>query len=166
GKTTFAELLSKVLIPEQGKITFCLPEEQMMDQDNIVKLVRQDAHIFDDTIMNNILMANKGLTDQQIVSLINEYEVQSILSPSRLQEHIGELGEKLSGGQRQVISILRGIIANPPVLIFDELSNNLPIDLAERIIRKLAKQRADKATILISHRRLNLNYASQINLAK
>lgn len=72
-----------------------------------------------------------------------------------LQKNVGENGKNLSGGEKQIISILRGVLKNPDILILDEITNNLPLKIYEGLLEKIISQRKDKITIITSHHTIN-----------
>ncbi len=104
---------------------------------NLMGLVTQDSILFNDTIRNNIALGKDNATDEEIIDALkiaNAWEFVKDL-PKGLDTNIGDSGNKLSGGQKQTLSIARAVLKNPPIMILDEATSALDTE-SERLVQK------------------------------
>lgn len=144
GKSTLARIITDLLFPESGKIII-----NVKNDENAFGLVSQNPFLFDTSVLEN-LKVNLEVTTEALNKLLIDYELEHIFRYG-IRKHVGENGKFLSGGEKQLVSILRGIIKNPDILILDEVTNNLPVKIYDNILKKIAVDRKDKITIVISH---------------
>jgi len=144
GKSTLAKLILGVLSIDNGEILITVK-----DTSNAMGLVSQTPFLYNNTIREN-LKIREDITNKNIDSVINNYHLKEKFNFD-LEKIVGENGKNLSGGEKQVISILRGLIMNPDILILDEITNNLPSKVYEGLIQKIISKREDLMTIIISH---------------
>lgn len=158
GKSTLASILLRFYKPEQGKL-LVNGREDGYDIDinkwrSLISIVPQDVHIFNGTILQNLIMdinennINKvlaSLTELEFIPFINSF-------PSGLMTLVGEEGINLSGGQKQMIAFLRIILTNPEFLIIDEGTSNLDSCTEEFITELLLKMKKKMGIIMISHK--------------
>ena len=161
GKTTLGELLVGILTPQQGKIVIETLHDTNADIRDSIKLVSQEAFLFNDSVVNNI-----HTEDDMSIELIDEvaslYDRDNILEEKN--SDIGEGGKLLSGGQKQLINILRGVLASPPILILDEITNNFSPVIYHHILQLIKEHRKDKITLVISHQKLDIDCNDIIEL--
>ncbi|MDN5201112.1 ABC transporter ATP-binding protein [Fulvivirgaceae bacterium BMA10] len=162
GKTTLAEILTGIRTPASGKIIFRGPDSNT-GKVSPVKLVTQNPFLFNDTILNN-LKINTDADPDQINHKLEIYGLGSFFDQQTLEKKVGENGIFLSGGEKQVISIIRAVLANPDILILDEINNNLPANIYDRLVKTLYQERRDKITVLISHQTPEIKLEEKISL--
>ena len=123
----------------------------------------QETYLFNDTIGNNIAIGKIGATKEEIIKSAKQASIHQFISelPKSYDTPIGELGDRLSGGEKQRIGIARAFLSNAPVMLLDEPTSNLD-SLNETIILKALHNAKDKTIILISHRKSTLAIADHI----
>lgn len=144
GKSTLAKLILGILTMDKGEIIM-----NVKNANNAVGLVSQTPFLYNNTIREN-LKINNSITNEQI-NFFTETFLDKNKLHLNLDKIVGENGGDLSGGEKQLISILRGLIMNPDILILDEITNNLPNQIYENIIQKIVGKREGLITIIISH---------------
>ena len=169
GKTTLVKLLVGLYVPQQGKILYNHIDRSDIDFDVLrtqIGFVTQDTQLFAGTIKENLLFVNPHATDDQILDALKKAACYNILdrADKGIETVIGEGGLKLSGGEKQRISIARALLRQPRLLIFDEATSALDSLTEEEItdtIRKISLQR-QQITILIAHRLSTIMHADTI----
>lgn len=169
GKTTLVKLLVGLYRPLSGEVRYDGYSLTQIDLDRLrerVGLVTQDSQLFSGTIRENLLFVNPGATDAECLEVLNKAACQSLLSRSDrgLDSVIGEGGVKVSGGEKQRLSIARALLRRPSLLVFDEATSSLDSLTEEEIsetIRNLSVSR-DLITILIAHRLSTVFHADTI----
>jgi ATP-binding cassette subfamily B protein len=169
GKTTLVKLLVGLYTPQDGKILFNnIPGEQI-DFDELrekVGFVTQDTQLFSGTIKENLLFVNPLASDEDCLEVLNKASAASLLERAEngLDTMIGEGGIKVSGGEKQRLSIARALLRNPHLLIFDEATSALD-SLTEEEISKTIREislRKDLITLMIAHRLSTVMHADKI----
>ena len=169
GKTTLVKLLVGLYTPQEGKILFNnIPGEQI-DFDELrekVGFVTQDTQLFSGTIKENLLFVNPIASDEDCLKVLNKASAASLLERAEngLDTMIGEGGIKVSGGEKQRLSIARALLRNPHLLIFDEATSALD-SLTEEEISKTIREislRKDLITLMIAHRLSTVMHADKI----
>jgi thiol reductant ABC exporter CydC subunit len=157
GKSTLAGVLLRFLPYEGGSVT--LDELQISDLDGdayrrVVGLVAQDAHIFDTTLAENLLLANRDATQDQLRAALAGVRLLdwSERLPAGLDTEVGERGARMSGGQRQRLALARALLADFPILVLDEPGEHLDTATADAILADLLTVTHGKATLLVTHR--------------
>jgi subfamily B ATP-binding cassette protein MsbA len=119
-----------------------------------ISLVSQETTLFDDTIKNNISYANPNATDEEIIDAAkNSFSHEFIEKLSnKYDTQIGENGVKLSGGEKQRISIARAILKKTPIILLDEATSSLDSETEDKIQKGLNYLTKNKTTIVIAHR--------------
>jgi len=159
GKTTLVKLLVGLYRPEIGKILYNGITENKVDLDHLrnqIGFVTQDTQLFSGTIKENLLFVNPNATDEMIYDVLNKAACQGLLARADkgIDTVIGEGGVKVSGGEKQRLSIARALLRKPTVMVFDEATSALDSLTEEEIsktIREISSQ-ADHLTIMIAHR--------------
>jgi|KBSSwiStaDraftv2_1062776.scaffolds.fasta_scaffold45915_2 ATP-binding cassette subfamily B protein len=169
GKTTLVKLLVGLYPPESGRILYNgLPSDQI-DLDVLrerIGFVTQDTQLFSGTIRENLLFVNPKATDAACLEVLRRAACDSLLARARngLDTVIGEGGVKVSGGEKQRLSIARALLRQPQLLVFDEATSSLDSLTEEGIvdtIREVAST-GDSITILIAHRLSTILHADRI----
>jgi len=169
GKTTLMKLLVGLYRPQEGKILYNGLDESEIDFEDLRKqigFVTQDTQLFSGTIKENLLFVNPDATEEDLQTALDKASCQSLLkrADNGIHSVIGEGGLKLSGGEKQRISIARALLRNPRVLLFDEATSALDSITEEDItstIREIS-QRKEQITLLIAHRLSTIMHADRI----
>ncbi|MEP7365367.1 MAG: ABC transporter ATP-binding protein [Acidobacteriota bacterium] len=169
GKTTLVKLLVGLYRPKSGHIYYNGTAEDQIDVDGLrggIGFVTQDAQLFSGTIRENLLFVSPGATDEECQRVLAQASVESLLARADqgLDTVIGEGGVKVSGGEKQRLSIARALLRKPELLVFDEATSSLDSLTEEEIsqtIRNVAAGR-DAITCLIAHRLSTVMHADRI----
>ncbi len=168
GKTTLVKLLVGLYAPKEGIVLYNgIPSSEidMLDIRKQLGFVTQDAQLFSGTIRENLLFVKPSSTDEQLLDVLKRASCTKLLERAEdgLNSTIGEGGIKVSGGEKQRLSIARAILRNPNLLIFDEATSALDSITEEEInstIRSISDQ--NRITVLIAHRLSTIMHADKI----
>jgi ATP-binding cassette subfamily B protein len=169
GKTTLVKLLVGLYSPQEGNILYNGHSGGTIDFDRLrekIGFVTQDTQLFSGTIKENLLYVNPAASDQDITNVLNQAACQSLLSraDNGLDTMIGEGGVKVSGGEKQRLSIARALLRKPQILVFDEATSSLDSITEEEIsetIRNISGS-GNLIVILIAHRLSTVLHADKI----
>jgi ATP-binding cassette subfamily B protein len=169
GKTTLVKLLVGLYRPLTGHIYYNGTPEDEIAIDGLrerIGFVTQDAQLFSGSIRENLLFVRPGATDVECMDVLRQASVETLLARADrgLDTVIGEGGVKVSGGEKQRLSIARALLRKPQLLVFDEATSSLDSLTEEEIsqtIRNVATSR-DAITILIAHRLSTVLHADRI----
>jgi len=169
GKTTLVKLLVGLYRPNTGHIYYNgTPEDEIAMEDlrERIGFVTQDAQLFSGSIRENLCFVRPDATDEECLQVLRQASVESLLkrADKGLDTVIGEGGVKVSGGEKQRLSIARALLRRPQLLVFDEATSSLDSLTEEEIsqtIRDVAEKR-DAITILIAHRLSTVMHADRI----
>ena len=169
GKTTLMKLLVGLYRPQRGKILYNHLDETKINFEDLrrqIGFVTQDTQLFSGTIRENLLFVNPQATEDELHDVLQKASCETLLERAEkgLETTIGEGGLKLSGGEKQRISIARALLRKPKLLIFDEATSALDSLTEEEItrtIREVSSQR-NQVTILIAHRLSTIMHADRI----
>ncbi len=169
GKTTLVKLLVGLYTPQNGTIYYNGVPGKDIEFDNLrnqIGFVTQDTQLFAGTIKENLLFVNPKATDEEILDALNKAACQNLLARADkgIDTVIGEGGVKVSGGEKQRLSIARALLRQPRLLVFDEATSALD-SLTEEEISKTIREvssRTDHITILIAHRLSTIMHADKI----
>lgn len=169
GKTTLVKLLVGLYRPKVGRILYNnIPESEISLDElrNQIGFVTQDTQLFSGTIKENLLFVNPKATDEEILDVLNKAACQPLLkrADKGIDTVIGEGGVKVSGGEKQRLSIARALLRKPTILVFDEATSALDSLTEEEItetIRDISKNR-NHISILIAHRLSTIMHADRI----
>ncbi len=169
GKSTLMKLLVGLYRPQQGKILYNnLDETELRFDDlrNQIGFVTQDTNLFSGTIRENLLFVNPNASDEALMDALQKAACQNLLERAEkgLETMIGEGGLKLSGGEKQRLSIARALLRQPKLLLFDEATSALDSLTEEEItdtIREISMD-GNQVTILIAHRLSTILHADRI----
>ncbi len=169
GKTTLVKLLVGLYEPNIGEIKYNSISSKEIDIDalrNQIGFVTQDTQLFSGTIKENLLFVNPRVTDEQIIQALNQASCQNLLARSEngINSVIGEGGIKISGGEKQRLSIARALLRNPKLLIFDEATSALDSITEEEIGKTIKEISVGKnhITVMIAHRLSTIMHATRI----
>ncbi len=169
GKTTLVKLLVGLYRPRQGTIYYNQTEGNKINFDDLrsqIGFVTQDSQLFSGTIRENLLFVNPQATDNECIDVLEKAASHSLLSRADkgLDTVIGEGGMKISGGEKQRLSIARALLRKPTLMVFDEATSSLD-SLTEEEITSTIRGISDKRqhiTILIAHRLSTIMHADNI----
>ena len=157
GKSTILNLIPRFFNSTKGDI---LIDNQSIYNSTIeslrknISLVSQDTTLFDDTIKNNIAYAKPEATDQEIIDAAKNALADEFIEklPNKYDTQIGEDGVRLSGGEKQRISIARAILKETPIILLDEATSSLDAETEDKIQKGLGYLTKNKTTVVIAHR--------------
>jgi ATP-binding cassette subfamily B protein len=169
GKSTLMKLLVGLYRPIEGSILYNGLDEKSIDFDDLrrqIGFVTQDTQLFAGTIKENLLFVNPTATDDDVMLALKKASCLGLLSRAEkgVDTMIGEGGLKLSGGEKQRLSIARALLRKPKLLIFDEATSSLDSLTEEEITRTIREvsSQGDQITILIAHRLSTIMHADRI----
>ena len=169
GKSTLVKLLVGLYRPQEGKIVYNYVDGSLMDFDELrsqIGFVTQDTNLFAGTIKENLIFVNPTATDEDLQEALRKASCDNLLSRAEngIMTMIGEGGLKLSGGEKQRISIARSLLRKPKLLIFDEATSALDSiteDAITTTIREISLSH-EQITVLIAHRLSTIMHADKI----
>ncbi|MEO7265400.1 MAG: ABC transporter ATP-binding protein [Ferruginibacter sp.] len=169
GKSTLMKLLVGLYRPQEGKILYNgIDEDNISFEDlrNQVGFVTQDTQLFSGSIKENLVFVNPDATEAELNDALNKASCTKLLARAEkgLDTMLGEGGLKLSGGEKQRISIARALLRHPRLLIFDEATSSLDSITEEEITNTIRdiSQMKNQVTILIAHRLSTIMHADRI----
>jgi ATP-binding cassette, subfamily B, bacterial len=169
GKTTLVKLLVGLYQPAAGLIQYNGINQEDINLQDIraqIGFVTQDTQLFSGTIKENLLFVNPSATDDQILTALHQAACQSLLTRSDhgINAVIGEGGIKISGGEKQRLSIARALLRNPKLIVFDEATSALD-SITEKEITETIRDISDTKehiVVLIAHRLSTIMHADRI----
>ena len=169
GKSTLVKLLVGLYRPQFGYIEYNGAKENDIDFEelrNQIGFVTQDTQLFAGTIRENLSFVFPNATDEEMIKALEKASCHSILSKAQqgLETIIGEGGLKLSGGEKQRLSIARALLRHPHLLIFDEATSSLDSITEEEITRTIhaISEEREQITVMIAHRLSTIMHANRI----
>jgi ATP-binding cassette subfamily B protein len=169
GKTTLVKLLVGLYPPKEGSVRYNGIDASEIDADELrsqIGFVTQDTQLFSGTIRENLLFVRPDATDAECLEVLHRAAADSLLARADkgLDTLIGEGGVKVSGGEKQRLSIARALLRRPRLLVFDEATSSLDSITEEEITRTIRDvgERSDVITILIAHRLSTVMHAGRI----
>ena len=167
GKSTILNLISRFYDCNSGDIMI---DDQSIYKSNLyslrknISLVGQDTTLFDDTIKNNIKYAKLNATDDEIEEAAkNSFAIDFIQNmPDKFETNIGENGVRLSGGEKQRLSIARAMLKKSPIILLDEATSSLDSETENKIQMAIKELTKNKTTIVIAHRLSTILNANKI----
>lgn len=166
GKTTLIHLLFRLWDCNSGKIiidNLNIKELDITCLRSQISIVSQNIFLLNDSIYSNIVLENK-VTESELRDVLNKSDILDFINslPQKLHTIVGENGIKLSGGEKQRISIARAMVKKNPILIFDEATSMLDNETEDKIISILLNSFKDTTIILIAHRLSTVKNADEI----
>jgi ATP-binding cassette, subfamily B, heavy metal transporter len=167
GKTTLIKLLYRFYDVNEGAIMVDDKDIRDFKQESLreeMAIVPQECVLFDDTIYNNIAFSKPGATRAEVLEAIMFAQLDEIIKSFPCKENtiVGERGVKLSGGEKQRVSIARALLADKKVLVLDEATSSLDSQTEHEIQRDLYKLMEGRTTIIIAHRLSTVMNADEI----
>ena len=157
GKTTISYLVSRIYDPRGGAIRINGTDLRDATFDSVtstVGMVTQDAHLFHDTIRENLRYAAPGATDEQIIAALHGAQILSLIEslPQGLDTVVGDRGYRLSGGEKQRLAIARLLLKAPKVVVLDEATAHLDSESEAAVQQALATALRGRTSLVIAHR--------------
>jgi ATP-binding cassette, subfamily B, heavy metal transporter len=157
GKSTLARLLFRFYDVNRGRITIDGQDLRDVTQESVrsaLGVVPQDTVLFNDTILYNISYGRPEATREEVENAARVAHIADFIAllPDHWETMVGERGLKLSGGEKQRVSIARTVLKNPPILVFDEATSALDSHTEKSIQAELAEISRDRTTLVIAHR--------------
>jgi ATP-binding cassette subfamily B protein len=157
GKTTLGRLIARLADPVAGQIRLGGVPLPLVDNAELrqrLVVVAQEPFLFDDTLENNIRWARPHATDADVAAILDQLDQSDWVDslPEGLQTRVGERGDSLSAGERQLVALLRAGMADPDVLLLDEATSSVDALTEVRISRALQRLSEGRTTIAIAHR--------------
>ncbi|NKQ23747.1 thiol reductant ABC exporter subunit CydD [Streptomyces galbus] len=167
GKTTLAQVLLRFLDSDAGTYTLGGVDAFALDGDAVRRLVglcAQDAHLFDSSVRENLLLARKDASEADLRDALARARLLDWVDtlPDGLDTLVGEHGARLSGGQRQRLALARALLADFPVLVLDEPAEHLDLPTADALTADLLAATEGRTTLLITHRLTGLQAVDEV----
>jgi len=157
GKSTLLNMIPRIYLPTSGNIYFDnqdISKVNLMSLRNQISIVDQNTTLFDDTVFNNIKYARPDANKEDILEAAKLSMCDEFINnlENGFETMIGENGVKLSGGEKQRLSIARAFLKNSRIILLDEATSSLDSETEEKIQKALDKLTVNKTTIVIAHR--------------
>ncbi|WP_426244235.1 ABC transporter ATP-binding protein [Nocardioides sp. LHG3406-4] len=167
GKSTFAKLLTRLMDPTDGAVLLDGIDVREVRQASLrssVVLVPQEGFLFDDTITANVRYGRLHATEAEILASAEELGMADWLAglPRGLETKVGQRGESLSAGERQLVALLRAHLADPDLLVLDEATSSVDPALEMRIGRALERLMSGRTSVTIAHRLSTAEAADEV----
>ncbi|MEU8261349.1 ABC transporter ATP-binding protein [Micromonospora sp. NPDC048999] len=167
GKTTFAKLLTRLMDPTEGEVLLSGVPLRQVRFDSLrsrVVMVPQDGFLFDATVGENVRFGRPELTDAQLTAAFTELGLADWLDglPAGLDTPVGERGEALSVGERQLVALARAYVADPDLLVLDEATSAVDPATEVRLQRTLDAVTRGRTTLAIAHRLSTAQAADEV----
>ena len=124
----------------------------------------QDTYLFNDTIEQNIRLANENATKEEIIEAAKKASIHNFIMtlPNKYDTRVGELGSVLSSGERQRIGLARAFVQNPKLLLLDEPTSNLDSLNEGIILKSILEEQSERSVVIVSHRESTLDCVDEI----
>ena len=167
GKSTLLKLLMRFWDADQGDIRISgkdIREINTKDLRDMESYVTQETYLFHDSIANNIAVGRLGASREEIIEAAKKASIHKFIMtlPNGYDTEVGELGDTLSGGEKQRIGIARAFLHDAPFMLLDEPTSNLDSLNEGIILKSLHESRGDKTVVLVSHRKSTMNVTDVI----
>lgn len=159
GKSTMIKLLLGLYRPQQGEVEYNginLKEINLKKLREQIGYISQNIFLFNKTIRENLVFGNRQISDKEILNLLKRCRLERRIKSldKGLDEEISEKGVNFSGGERQRIALARALIKQPDIIIIDEGTSNLDIQMEDEILKIIEEQFKDKIIIRVTHRKV------------
>ena len=166
GKSTLLKLLMCFWKTDNGSIRFNDIDIEDINTSSLrdnESYMTQESELFKDTIMNNVRIARLDASDQEVIEACKKASIHDFIMslPSGYESQVGELGDTLSGGEKQRLSLARVFLHDAPLILLDEPTSNLDSLNEAIILKSLNDERKDKCIVLVSHRPSTIRIADK-----
>ena len=167
GKTTFAKLLTRLMDPSAGTVLLGSTDISKVNFGNLrqhVVMVPQEGFLFDSSLADNLRYGKRDATEIQLIQAIDDLELTDWFEtlPQGLETPVGQRGESLSAGERQLVALIRSSLANPDFLVLDEATSAVDPQTELRATRALEKLLSGRTSVTIAHRLSTAETADRI----
>ncbi|MCL8250313.1 ABC transporter ATP-binding protein/permease [Aeromicrobium fastidiosum] len=172
GKTTFAKLLTRLMDPTEGTVRLGTDPQAAADIATVsfadlrrhVLMVPQEGFLFDATLRDNLLYGRHDATDEQLLAVVSDLELDDWFAslPRGLDSQVGQRGESLSAGERQLVALVRSALADPDLIVLDEATSAVDPQTELRATRALDKLLLGRSSVTIAHRLSTAENADRI----
>lgn len=167
GKTTFAKLLTRLMDPTMGTVLLGSTDISRVSFDNLrrhVVMVPQEGFLFDSSLADNLRYGKRDATDVQLIQAVDDLELTDWFEtlPQGLDTSVGQRGESLSAGERQLVALIRSSLANPDFLVLDEATSAVDPQTELRATRALERLLSGRTSVTIAHRLSTAETADRI----
>ncbi|MBN6066819.1 thiol reductant ABC exporter subunit CydC [Aggregatibacter actinomycetemcomitans] len=167
GKSTLLKLIMRFYDPQQGSIRINDTDLKHINTVNLrdnIAYITQQTYIFNETIYQNILLANRNATKEQVIEAAKKASIHEFIMslPEGYDTKITEMGNNLSDGEKQRIGIARAFLHNAPIILLDEPTSNLDSLNEAMILQSLLNAKGEKLLILVSHRASTMAICDQV----
>lgn len=167
GKSTLIHLLSRVFDPQQGSVSIGQVDIRKLSETDLrrsMSIISQNPYIFNDTIRNNLLLANPKASDEQLFQALKKVKLYDdvVNLPDGLNTWLGEAGERFSGGQIRRLAVARAILHHAPIWVFDEPTESLDHLTQIQLLDELVPLMKLKTVLIVSHRHADLFYVNRL----
>lgn len=167
GKSTLLKLLMRFWKVKKGLVTLSETEIGEINTANLREMesfVTQETYLFHDSIKNNLRIANLEASDEEIYTACKKASVHDFIMslPQGYETLVGELGDTLSGGEKQRIGLARAFLHHAPFLLLDEPTSNLDSLNEAVILKSLKEEKENKTVILVSHRQSTMRIVDRV----
>jgi ABC-type bacteriocin/lantibiotic exporter with double-glycine peptidase domain len=167
GKSTIGHLATRLYDPQAGSVLVDgvdLRNLGLRNLRSLVTVVPQDPVLFDGTLRENLLYGDPQATSREIEQVISLAQLQDLIGklPHGLEEPLGPLGRKLSGGEKKRVALARAFLQRPQILVLDEVLSGLDGPTVARVLEALANFRQNRSVLLISHKASAMSWADRI----
>jgi len=167
GKSTLLHTIPRLVETERGMVLIDeipIHDIDLKDLRGSIGFVTQEAHIFSDTLLNNIVFGRRGISENTINGALEVSQLMVDIDslPGGIHSFLGEKGITLSGGQRQRLTIARALISNPPILILDDALSQVDTRTEASILNNILQMRQGETNIIVSNRTSTIRRADVI----
>ena len=167
GKSTLAALILRFRDPQEGEIRLGgrnLADYADRDVRRLVSAVPQRTHVFNDTLRNNLLLADPEASDEALELALERAQISGFVErlPEGLDTYVGEQGTRLSGGERQRLAVARALLKDAPLLVLDEPTANLDTVTELEVLASVWEAARDRAALLLTHRLVGMEEMHEI----
>jgi ATP-binding cassette subfamily B protein len=172
GKTTFAKLVTRLMDPVDGRVLLGSDVGGWVPLDEVafsslrarVVMVPQDGFLFDATVADNVRYGRPGMTDAEVTAAFDELELGAWVAglAEGVNTPVGQRGESLSSGERQLVAVARAYVADPDLLVLDEATSAVDPATEQRLTRALDRLTDGRTTLTIAHRLSTAERADEV----
>ena len=167
GKSTLLKLLMRFYETDAGSVCYGIHNVNEIDTkklQNYISYVTQETFLFQDTIENNIKVAKEDATREEIIKAAKKASIHEFITslPEGYDTKLAELGDSVSGGERQRIGIARAFLHDANMILLDEPTSNIDSLNEGIILKSLLEEREDKTIILVSHRKSTMSIVDEV----
>ena len=167
GKTTTMHLLLRFYDPSAGAVRVNGTDIREYTLESLrrgISMMQQDTFLFNDSLVENIRLGKPGATEEEVVAAAKRASIHDLIMtlPEKYQTRAGELGGRLSGGEKQRIGIARTLLKDSDLMLFDEPTSSLDILNEKGLLMTIDENFKDKTVVMISHRNSTLGACGRV----